>query len=302
MTQSPLPLKANDCVEIIAPSSKPDRSRLEHLRALFAAHQLSVHIPENLIGPDALCANTDSVRFELLKNALYHPNTKALVAVAGGYGCTRLIPHLINLPKPPQAKLLIGMSDLTALHLFLNQHWGWPSLHAAAITQRFCEKSISALMNLLTQPTLQLSYSHLEPLNAPARHLTYLEGSVSGGNLCLLQASIGTAIQFDPLDKFILLEEVNERAYRIDRMLQHLKQAGLFNGAKAILLGDFIGGSEPDGTELTPIILKNFAEAIAIPVLKIAEVGHGKTNYPILLGTKATLQQTDKLHLTIQTQ
>lgn len=127
-------------------------------------------------------------------------------------------------------------------------------------------------------------------LNALANQPHRLDACVTGGNLCLVQASIGTSWQLKGAQKIIFLEEVNERGYRVDRMLEHLRQAGIFDNAQAIVFGDFLDGNEPDGSSLVQPVLERFAQQIKIPVIQIAGIGHGYINQPLWLGSSATLQ------------
>ena len=85
------------------------------------------------------------------------------------------------------------------------------------------------------------------------------------------------------------MEEIGERGYRVDRILEHFKQAGIFNRAKAVVLGDFTGGEESDGKSRIPRILKRFANDLDIPVLSGVQSGHGSIQRPVPLGTKSVL-------------
>lgn len=100
------------------------------------------------------------------------------------------------------------------------------------------------------------------------------------------------------IKKLFFLEEVGERGYRVDRMLEHLRQAGIFNNAKAILLGDFIGGQEPDGSSLLEPVLERFAKNCEIPVVKLEGLGHGPINFPLPLGTMTQLELGKIIKLT----
>jgi muramoyltetrapeptide carboxypeptidase len=139
------------------------------------------------------------------------------------------------------------------------------------------------------------------PLNALAEQSQTLEASITGGNLCLVQTSLGTNWQVDARKKILFLEEVGERGYRIDRMLEQLQQATIFKGTLAIVFGDFLAGNEPDGSSLIIPVLKRFAQRIEIPVIQIKGIGHGPINYPLPLGTKATLQLGPTIQLTSST-
>jgi muramoyltetrapeptide carboxypeptidase len=217
--------------------------------------------------------------------------------VRGGYGATRLIPKLAEISPPETAKLFMGMSDITCLHLYFQQHWGWPTIHGAAAPDKFSKETIAAVKSILLHDE-PVEFNGLIPLNKHAQKEGLIPSSVTGGNLTIIQSGIGTCWQMDGRDKIILLEEIGERGYRVDRMLEHLKQTHIFTHAAAILLGDFLEGNEPNGTSLIGPVLQRFAESIDIPVLRIEGVGHGPVNFPIPLGVRANLQLGEQAHLT----
>jgi muramoyltetrapeptide carboxypeptidase len=289
-------LKAGDSVEIIAPASRCSDKQLTDLKELLTSWQLNCIVAPEIFGSDLLCANTDKSRFESLKNALQNPATKAVICVRGGYGCMRLIPALAKLDPSIPPKLFMGMSDITALNLFLQQQWQWPVLHGALAIDKFSPESIAACKAVLFGESEHVELQGL-PLNSLAEKNHLLEASITGGNLCIIQAGIGTAWQMDGRNKIIFLEEVGERGYRVDRMLEHLQQANIFNEAAAIVLGDFLGGKEPDGSSLILPVLKRFAENCGVPVVKVEGVGHGFTNFPLPLGTAAKLRLGSEVKL-----
>lgn len=297
MQKLPL-LKPGDNVEIIAPASRCTDKQLTELQKLLASWQLNYIVAKDIFGDDLLCANTDEIRFRSLKDALQNPDTKAVICARGGYGCMRLIPKLTEISPPTFPKLFIGMSDITALHVYLQQQWQWPTLHGALALDKFSPESIAALKSILFGEVDQVELRGL-PLNTSAKLNHTIETSITGGNLCMVQTSIGTIWQIQGRNKIIFLEEVNERAYRIDRMLEHLRQANIFKDAAAILLGDFIGGKESDGSSLIKPVLERFAQNCEIPVVQVAGLGHGYTNFPIPLGTATTLQLGNETQLRI---
>ncbi|TAL62502.1 MAG: LD-carboxypeptidase, partial [Legionella sp.] len=216
-------LKPHDLVEIIAPASRCSEKVLQDLKNLLESWSLNCLISEALFGDDILCANSDAKRLASLKNALTHPESKAIICVRGGYGSMRLIPGLYDLKPPKEPKIFLGMSDITALHLFLENHWNWPSVHGALARDKFSEESILATQSLLFgKPSRALMG---KPLNQFAEKEYKVESTITGGNLTLVQSSLGTKWQINGQNKVVFLEEVGERGYRIDRMLEHLKQA-----------------------------------------------------------------------------
>jgi muramoyltetrapeptide carboxypeptidase len=282
-------LQPGDSVEIIAPASRCSDKQLAELKALLISWQLNCIIQEDIFGHDLLCANTDALRFRSLKNALQNPATKAIICARGGYGSIRLIPELTKIIPSATPKLFVGMSDVTTLNLYLQQQWQWPVIHGSAALDKYSLESIHALKAILFGSVKQIEFSAL-PLNDLAKNNRIIETTITGGNLSLVQTSIGTTWQIDGSNKIIFLEETGERGYKIDRMLQHLYQANTFKNAAAILFGDFIEGKEPNGSTLIKPVLERFAEHCEIPVLQAEGIGHGYTNFPLPLGINSRLQ------------
>jgi muramoyltetrapeptide carboxypeptidase len=295
-------LKPYDTVDIIAPAAKCHPNVLESVKALLTSWQLNYHIPSDLFGEDLLFANSDEKRFQHLQHALLNTTSKAVWCLLGGYGSTKLLPQLCHMTQPPQAKIFMGYSDITALHLFLQERWGWSTIHSPSARQaginQVAPSSLALLKTMLFNDKKDFTYDQITPLNALAQKYGVIDAPLIGGNLHLIQASLGTEWQIHTNDKIIFIEEINERAYRVDRVLEHLKQAGLFTHAKAILFGDMLGGNEADGTNLVADTIQQFAHQSKLPVFQIKDVGHGHTNNPIILGSPATLKTDNTCTLT----
>lgn len=287
-------LKAGDNVAIIAPSARCQDDILVAIQDLLTSWGLVAQIPEPLFGDDLLCSNQLAVRFDHLRAALINPAIKAIWSVRGGYGAMQLLPALETISKPISPKLVIGFSDVTAIHLYLQKNWQWPSVHGPSARQtalaEIDQRSIQALHSLLFKTQSSLTYPVI-PLNQAAKQSKVIHSTLTGGNLCLVQSSMGTNWQIYAAKKMILLEEVNERGYRIDRMFEQLKQAHVFANCDGVLLGDFTGGDEPAGKNFVKPVLQRFADESAFPVFQIAGVGHGKVNQPLLLGTTCVIDQ-----------
>ena len=293
------PLRPGDRVEIIAPASRESDQALAALKTLLTSWGLHCVIDAAIWGKDLLCANTDAYRFSALKRALQDPTIKAIICARGGYGCMRLMPLLQTLSPPDHCKWWVGMSDITACNLYFQQHWQWPVLHGALSPERYDERSLAQVKALLFGEITQITFQG-RALNQAADALDLQNSTVIGGNLTLVQASIGTSWQLKGQDKILFLEEVGERGYRVDRMLTHLAQAGIFDGVKALVFGDFLSGEEPNGRSLVQPVLQRFAESLSLPVVQIEGVGHGRRNYPLPLGTRASLQSEGEITLATQ--
>jgi muramoyltetrapeptide carboxypeptidase len=123
---------------------------------------------------------------------------------------------------------------------------------------------------------------------------------VSGGNLITLQSSLATASEYKPKGTIVLLEDIGERGYRVDRVLEHFAQAGLWNGVRAIVFGDFTGGRDPDGKDRVPAVMQRFADQMRIPVLKGLRTGHGAVQRPVPFLTSATLNLGRRASLVVE--
>lgn len=290
-------LREGDIIDVIAPASPrlKNEASITAIKELLVSWNLVPRIPDDIFGIDLLCANTDAKRFDFLKAALLNTESRAVWCLRGGYGSGRLIPQLANLEvKNPVPKLFIGMSDITALHLFLQRHFHWVTLHGPSVRQvtdnDVAKENIEELKQIMFGRQNVLRYNNLTPLNKQGLKNQLIETCIVGGNFCLIQASIGTLWQVDARNKILFLEEINERGYRVDRMLQHLEQAGIFKDVTAVIFGDFTGGQEPNGTCLIDPVLKRFAESCDFPVLRCPGIGHGKFNRVLPLGTNTQLQ------------
>ena len=298
-----LPLVDGDIVDIIAPASATAgdglRNGIEYLRGWGLVPRMS----EDIFGRDVICANTDEERFRQLKASLFS-DSRAVWCVRGGYGANRLIPRLAKLRQPKGApKLFMGFSDITTLHVFLNQQWGWPTIHGPMVDRigrgLILEPQLRELHDIYFGDEQLVEFRGLKPMNEAARKSRVIRGPVTGGNLMTLQSTIGTKAPWDTRGRIVFLEEIDERGYRIDRLLEHLAQTGHFARAKAIILGEFLGGAESDGSNRVPAVVQRFAESLKIPVLGGVEAGHGEMQRPIPFETMATLTCGAKASITV---
>lgn len=281
-------------VKVIAPASGPEENfetlknqiikALPDLELDFSTVSLSKSIPYN--------ADTDEQRLKSLLKAL-QSDADIIWCLRGGYGSARLIDQLAKLDPPQKQKLFIGYSDITALHLFLHQQWGWKTIHGSSLKEAVLQDrnpyNIELLGKLIhnyceygkdSSTDWLISYYHLTPFNQLARELKFLSGKLTGGNLTICDTSIGTSWEMNGNDRIILLEDLNEHGYRLDRTLFHMRQAGIFDAANAIVLGQ-IGLLDAHETQFA---LQRFADEVNIPVFSSQDFGHGYTNIPFEYG------------------
>lgn len=270
-------------IAVVAPCGAYDPTRFERgLRLARAAGFELVPLP-GLLQPHRYLASSDDHRLEQLQSALSDPRWAAVWIARGGYGLTRILDRLdlTELPRRP----VIGFSDVTALHAAMHlQGLGpcvhGPVVHSLPITD---DASLLHLWDLLDGAG-----------GASLEGRSLIRGAASGpllgGNLCLLAATCGTAHQLDARGAILVLEEVGEPAYRIDRMLQQLRSAGVLDGVAGIALGEMVSCKVPDGVDWTlgDVILEQLAP-LGVPVVADLPIGHGAQNRAFVYGAEARL-------------
>jgi len=276
-------LTAGARVAVIAPASAFDRPSFEAGLALLAA-RYDVRYGEGIFERQRYLAGPDERRLRELTGALLDPAIKAVFCARGGYGATRLLQHLGSV-RLAARKPLVGFSDITALHLWL-QSLGWMSIHGPVLTQ----------LGKLPAETRERLFGLLESSSPAAALLgseTYVpgvaEGPLLGGTLSVVTRLLGTS-WLAPLDgAILLLEDVGERPYRLDRMWTHLALAGVFARVRGIALGSFTRCEEPDSDYAAADVLRELARATGLPCVAGFPIGHGEHNEPVPLGARVRL-------------
>lgn len=266
---------------------------------------LRVRLPTDLIEANTFFANSDKKRLAHLKKALLARDSKAVWCVRGGSGTHRLLPDLFkstpSAKMPP--KLVVGFSDITSLHAGLFKHWKWASLHGPVLGQLGRkEGDAKSVIDADMEELRAYIFGEKERLVIPGlvrlntmRAPKKISGTLLGGNLIVFQTLVGTKDMPRTRGSILFFEEVGERGYRVDRTLIHLKQAGVFDGVKALILGDFIGGDEPGvqagGTGVNRLhwAFENLTRDLKIPIYRALPVGHGERNLPLLVGARAEI-------------
>lgn len=274
-------------VRIIAPASKR-RSNSEAILQkgieLLEKSGFIVSVQENIFGEVSpnFYANTKDARLEGLRSAILDEEIDIIIAFRGGYGCGEIADECMDI-KPAGDKILIGFSDLTYLHVLFNQYYKIPSIHGSVITS-LVEKhpeNIEEIKSILSGKEQSLA---LKPLNEAAG--SDISGIITGGNLTIITTMIGTELQPNLEGKILLLEEVYEPGYRISRLFNHLEKAGMLEGLKGIILGDFT-----EGDEYTSESINSFVDSQNdLPIYSMDGIGHGDVNHPILLGKEAKIE------------
>ncbi|MCO4792084.1 MAG: LD-carboxypeptidase [Bacteriovoracaceae bacterium] len=289
-------LNKGDIVDVIAPASKSTTKIFKDSISWLEEQGFKPRFDKKIISGDGFFASNEELQWQQLKNALISKDSKAIWCLRGGWGSMRFIPQLTKLKKPNNNKLFVGFSDITTLHLFLNQEWNWKTIHGSnlsAFGAGATKVHQKKYLNLIQGKEDQSIYKSLKSFGDS--HTKLIKGKLVGGNLCMLATSIGTKCQANLNNKIVFLEEVGERGYRVDRMFEQLIQSGVFNNKiKAIVLGDFTESREPNGKDLTSKAIKRLQERLNVPIFKGLKSGHGKSNNPLVFNSMATIDPKKK--------
>lgn len=285
----PEPLREGDQVAVVAPAGpvKPDRlvAGVAHLERWGLTVQVMDHVLDS--GPLSYLAGDDSQRSKDLQQAWLNDSYRAIFCARGGFGSSRLLDHLDwTQMRGADPKWLIGSSDVTALHEAFAVHLGVASAMGPMVaSELFAEAgmddtSLVALHDFLFRGTQSLRVELAGPTISPG----VATGPLVGGNLAVLASTIGTRESVSASDAVVLLEEVAEQPYRVDRLLTQLRRSGWLDRVRGIALGDFV-----DCGEVWPVLEERLGD-LGIPVVAGLEVGHGSIQRTVPIGLEVELR------------
>jgi muramoyltetrapeptide carboxypeptidase len=231
-------------------------------------------------------AGPDAARAADLQSAIDDDTIDAIWAMRGGYGTVRLLPMLDFTRLLARPKAFIGFSDNTTLHLALArlQLVSFHGPHAAAEFPPLTEECFRRVL-LSTEPA-----GVLPTTSAPTTlQGGSAEGPLAGGNLALLAAACGTSVSLQGAGCIILIEDVGEPVYRVDRMLTQLARAGALEGALALGFGRFSEIDPPEDEDAMHELLHEFAAPLGIPAVSGLPFGHVDENWTLPFGVRARL-------------
>jgi muramoyltetrapeptide carboxypeptidase len=249
-------------------------------------------VGSNVLARRGYFAGSDAERFADLDRALRDPGVDGIWCARGGYGSMRLLDDIDYAAIARRPKALIGFSDITVLHAAISIRSGIVTFHAP---------TARGVLSAFSRASLERAVVHGDDPcgTAPgARTLRpgIAEGRLMGGNLALLTALAGTPY-FPPLDGAILvLEDIGEAVYRIDRMLQQLRLAGALTRVAGLVFGAFTDCPETsdDGVRRLDEVIAEAADAAGVPCLAGVPVGHIEEQWTIPIGLTATLDATKR--------
>lgn len=281
----PPALRPGDLVAVVAPSGPLPPG--DFWRGLaWVRDRYRVRMSPGVLSRAGYLAGDDARRGSELSKALGDRDVKAVIAGRGGYGAMRLLEGLRPEALAIAPRWLVGFSDITALHV-LAADAGVASIHGPNVTGlgRASPANRAAWLAALERPGAGAVWRGLRVLNGGEAR-----GPVAGGNLALLEAMAAAGRLSLPQGCVLMLEDVDERPYRVDRMLTSLRLGGQLARAAAVVLGGFTRCAPgPDGVTVDDVLAGRTA-ALGVPVLAGAPFGHGDQNLAFILGREATVR------------
>jgi muramoyltetrapeptide carboxypeptidase len=283
-------LARGDAVAVVATAGVVGEERLAAGIARLESWGLSVrpgsHVLDRSTAFDYL-AGGDADRAADFAAAWQDPSVRGIVAARGGYG-TQLTVDLLDWRRLAEGapKVVVGFSDVTALHQALAARLGVVSVHGHVATSLGVadESSAEALRRLLMEPD---GVHDLLDGQAPSTWVGGVaDGVLVGGNLTVLSADVGTPTSRPARGGIAVLEDVNEDPYRIDRQLNHLIRSGWLDGVAGVVCGSFPGCGDP---EAVARVLRSRLGSLGAPVVAGVDLGHTPTTISVPLGVRARL-------------
>lgn len=288
----PHALRPGDKVMLVSPSGPTRAERVARGVELLSEWGLSVDVAPNVYARSGYLAGSDDERLADLMTALGDPTVRGVICTRGGYGTQRIVDGIDMAVVRADPKIVVGFSDITALQLALWRGARLASVHgpgAAWLHERTGPDSVAALRHALMDPTpVEITARPDEETSGVRLPGASVTGPLLGGNLCLLAASVGTPDLPDLTGAILLIEDVGEPPYKVDRMLTHLRRAGALSSLAGVAVGQFTDCADDWSTTIVDCLLERLAP-LGVPVLGGLPIGHGRDQIAVPFGTDATL-------------
>ena len=290
----PPPLHRASTVAVAAPASAPlDDARYRAGLGALRARGLRVETPRETLAAHGFLAGPDADRLGELNALLRRDDLDAIVCVRGGYGVLRLLPDLDYAAARAHPKLVVGYSDITALHFALYAKAGLAGLSGPMVAPDWPdldEKSEAQFWHLAGGGTGPIVGPGGEALVGVRPGTT--EGVLLGGNLTMIAALLGTPYLPDLRGAILFVEEVGESPYRIDRLFAQLRLAGVLQQLGGLVLGAFTGADPPPNRPSLSLdaVLGDYTRALPYPVARGLVYGHMPTKSTLPVGVRARLE------------
>ena len=291
-------LKKGDTIGIIAPASCTTYEKVLEAKKNIEDMGYQVILGECTKKQWYSYAGTDEERAEEINSFFADKNIDAIICMRGGYGSNRLIELLDFEIIKRNSKIFVGYSDITTLHIALNEKANLITFHGPMAVSNFTgnynrdtyENFIEILSNSKDEQSIKNITKELEVLNEGRA-----KGKLVGGNLATLIATLGTEYDLDYNRKILFLEDIGEKTYKIDRFLNQLKKHGVFEKIEGLVLGDFKNCTQDSEKDMTLLeVFQNYFKELKKPVIYNFESGHSEPMLTLPLGAICEIDTYNK--------
>jgi muramoyltetrapeptide carboxypeptidase len=299
----PRALRVGDTIGLVTPATEvPDPERLALAEHTIKYLGFRVKRGKNVGRRSGTYRESVETRLDDLHSMFRDPDVNAIFAIRGGYGSAHLLDRIDYDLIRRNPKIFVGYSDITAMHLAINRHARLVTFHGPVVLSRFTDYTQRHFRKVLFEnaPPGKLTNPPEGNEVRPSHSLRTVRpgtatGQLVGGNLSLIVSTLGTPYEIDVRGKILFLEDVEEQAYSIDRMLTQLRLAGKLKDAAGIIWGECDGCGARDYKPSTVLpfsvgeVVDNLLGALQIPVLSGLTIGHTSDQLTLPLGVMSTL-------------
>lgn len=284
-------IRKGDTIGIVAPAGKLKKSEIAQAVELFQSWGLKVKTGRHVFRRSGSFAGTDDERAADLQEMLDDPAISAIICARGGYGTIRIIDRLDFKLFRKHAKWIVGYSDITVLHAKLQQELGMESIHGAM--PRVVAPKEPDLVSF--ESLRAMLFGEVKEYRVPSHRLNRAgkaSGALVGGNLSVLYSIAGTVFEPDTRGSILLIEDLNESLYHIDRMMMNLKVRGKLATLSGLIVGQMLDMKGSPGGFNKPAyqVIHEAVSEYDFPVMFGFPSGHDHPNLALPMGREVRME------------
>ncbi len=297
--RKPQPLRPGDLIGVISPASPPKPEKVEqYQRGLTYLRDLGYHIVEgqHVLDQYGYLAGTDADRAADINAMFRNPRVRAIICSRGGYGTPRILDRIDYEAIRNDPKILVGYSDITSLHLAIHAQTGLITFSgpmvAVEMGKGILRLTESSFWRQVTQPRRFTMKAATGDYTPRVYHGGSGEGRLLGGCLSLINPLIGTPYLPDFDGAILVLEDIGEDVYGIDRYLVQLRLSGILDGLNGLILGQFLdmdSGEKSEPSLSLDQVIQEHTHQLKIPILGNFPYGHQDYKYTMPIGCRVRL-------------
>ncbi len=302
----PPPIAKGEVIGLVAPASPLAQKQIQAAAEQIRRRGFRVKIADEGSRQRGYLSGVDEARAEAFNSLIRDPEVRAIFCLRGGYGSPRILDKIDYAALRQSPKAIVGYSDITAILLSVQARAGVVTFHGPMGKEWSTARGITPFSEKYFWDLLMGSESKLflnwggERANGMKTPVTIVkgqaEGRLTGGNLSVVCSTLGTPFEIETQGRILFLEEVGEKVFRIDRLLNQLRLAGKLREIRGVLLGMFPGceGHDPEGDLTLGEVFNDYLEPLGVPVLADFPSGHVPDQVMLPFGVLVRLDATTR--------